>query len=83
MTRLEAAVAELVDALRAEVASRNEAPAQPERLLDVDEARQALGGIARSTLYELIERGELRTLTIGRRRVVPSSAIAEMAAKAR
>lgn len=82
MTRLEAAVAELVDAIR-EVSARNDRPAEPERLLDVDEARRALGNIARSTLYELMDRGELRSLTIGRRRVIPSSAIAELASKAR
>jgi excisionase family DNA binding protein len=52
---------------------------QPETLLDVDEARARLGGIARSTLYQLLDRGSLRSLTIGRRRVIPSSAIAEFA----
>lgn len=62
--------------LAANASARKDAP---ERLLDVDEARSALGGIARSTLYQLIGTGELRTLTIGRRRLIPASAIAEYA----
>jgi excisionase family DNA binding protein len=81
MTRLEAAVAELVDALRAELAPP--APeTSPERLLSVDEARRAMGGIARSTLYDLIAHGKIRSLAIGRRRTIPESAIAEFAAGA-
>lgn len=33
--------------------------------------------IGRSKVFELIETGELRSLKIGRRRLVPTSAIAE------
>ena len=35
-------------------------------------------GISRSTLYRLIQRGGLRTVKIGRRTLVPTSALAEL-----
>jgi excisionase family DNA binding protein len=74
-SRLEAAVEELVAALRAEL---RPAPAQdiPDTLLTIEQARVALGGIARSTIYLEIGEGRLRTVEIGRRRLIPSSAIA-------
>lgn len=75
--RLETAILEFVEALREVVGTTVASPDEPERLLDVDEARRMLGGIARSTLYQLIDRNEIRSLTIGRRRLIPSSAIAE------
>ncbi|MDP8905439.1 MAG: helix-turn-helix domain-containing protein [Chloroflexota bacterium] len=73
--RLAAAVAELVDALRDEL---RPAPYAPDRLLSVDEAAAA-AGVGRSLLYDLIARGRLRSVKAGRRRLVPSSAIAELA----
>jgi excisionase family DNA binding protein len=80
VTRIEAAVAELVAALREEVAAAA-APAAdaPDRLLSINEAADALG-IGRSTLYQEIDAGNLRSLKVGRRRLVPSSAIARYAA---
>lgn len=39
-------------------------------LLTVDQARHALGGMARSTIFELIRQGELPSLKIGRRRYI-------------
>lgn len=72
--RLTAAVAELVDALRAELAA--EVPTAPDRLYDVDAAAAALG-IARSKLYDLITAGELRSVKVGRRRLIPTQAVAE------
>lgn len=74
--RLDAALAELVEALKAELAETRPDPGAPERLLSVDEAARALG-IGRSALYNgPIARGELRTVKVGRRRLVPASAIA-------
>lgn len=73
MSRLEAAVAELVAALHAELA---EPFASPDRLLSISAAAQALG-IGRTALYSEIQAGRIRTHKIGRRRLVPSSAIAE------
>ncbi len=71
--RLVAAVAELVDALREELAI---APATaPEQLLSTTLAAERLG-IGRSALYGEIAAGRLRTVTIGRRRLVPAGAIA-------
>lgn len=78
MNRLEAALAELAAAIREEV--RQEAAPGPDRLLSIEEARAALGGVSRSTLYQEIRAGRLRTVRVGRRRLVPSSAIAERAA---
>ena len=78
MTRLEAALAELAAAIRAEMAEAMAAEAgAPDRLLSVDEAAAALG-IGRSLTYELMARGDLRSVKAGRRRLVPSSAIAEL-----
>lgn len=45
--------------------------------LSVNEAAQALGGIKRDLVYALINRGELRSVKLGRRRVVPVDAIRE------
>ncbi|WP_096905549.1 AlpA family transcriptional regulator [Dietzia sp. WMMA184] len=36
-------------------------------LATIDEARTALGGIGRSTLYKLVQNGELTKVSIGRR----------------
>ena len=63
--------------VRDELARSTPARPEPERLLNVEEACEALGGIARSTLYELIGRGDLHSLAIGRRRLIPRSAIGE------
>jgi len=49
--------------------------AQPaEELLDIAEAARRLG-LSRTTLYSLIGRGELKSRTIGRRRMIPRAAI--------
>ncbi|KPM52729.1 hypothetical protein ACG83_24960 [Frankia sp. R43] len=45
-------------------------------LLTTDEAAETLG-IGRSTLYDLIRSGKLRTVKIGRRRLVPAAALAD------
>lgn len=77
--RLAAAVAELVDALRA-VARAAAAPSAPERLLSIDEAARALG-IGRTALYSELAAGRVRSVKIGRRRLVPASAVIEFIAE--
>jgi excisionase family DNA binding protein len=71
--RLAAAVAELVDALRAE--AQPPTPSAPDRLLSVDDAAAALG-LGRSLMYGEIAAGRLRTVKVGRRRLVPAGSIA-------
>lgn len=74
MSRLEAAVGELLAALRAELAA---GPRATVELLAVEEAARR-AGIGRSLAYALIRRGELRSVKVGRRRLVPADAIAEL-----
>jgi excisionase family DNA binding protein len=70
------AVTALADAISAQKRHR-EKPRQRtrNRLLSVDEAAEALG-LARSTLYRELGAGRLPSVKIGRRRLVPASAIA-------
>ncbi len=76
--RLAVAISALVEALREELRAEAEAgPRAPDRLLSVSEACEALGGLGRSKVYEIIGRGELRSIAIGRRRMIPAGAIAE------
>lgn len=71
--RLAAAVAELVAALQE--AAQADAPAPgPDRLLSVDETAAALG-FGRSVLYSEIGAGRIRTVKVGRRRLIPAEAI--------
>ncbi len=76
----EAAVREAVDALAtallAAVRANEPDPAGPDRLLSIAEASRALG-IGRSALYNELAAGRLRSLKVGRRRLVPSGALAE------
>lgn len=48
----------------------------PQLLLSVPEAARALG-IARSSLYVLMDRHELTSVSIGRRRLLPARALVE------
>jgi len=76
--RLAAAVAELVAALREELLAelaRQPAPA-PVRPLSIPEAAAMLG-VSRSTLYAEIQAGRCRSVKVGGRRLVPTSALAE------
>lgn len=74
--RLAVAVSELVEALRE--AARMEAatsPRAPDRLYSIDEAAAALN-LGRSLLYSEIAAGRLRSIKVGRRRLIPAAAIA-------
>lgn len=44
-------------------------------LYSIEDARFLLGGIARKTLYDLLNDGELASVVIGRRRFIPAAAI--------
>lgn len=72
--RLAAAISELVDAIRAEMEPMFTIERLPERLLSIAEAASMLG-IGRSMLYQEISAGRLRSIKVGRRRLVPISAI--------
>jgi excisionase family DNA binding protein len=81
--RVEAAIHELVEALaeavRTEAAS---VPAAPDRLMSVDEVAAILA-LGRSTVYGELQAGRLRSIKVGRRRLVPAAAIAEFIAGVR
>lgn len=48
------------------------------RAYPIEEARALLGGISRASLYELIQSGELVTVMLAGRRLVPSQSIDEL-----
>lgn len=76
MSRLDSAVAELIEALRESVREEAaSAPRAPDRLLSIEEAADALG-IGRTAAYNELQAGRLRSLKVGRRRLVSASAIA-------
>jgi excisionase family DNA binding protein len=52
------------------------APEVPRLLLSVAEAARTLG-ICRSSLYTLLDRRRLRSVSIGRRRLIPAEAVRE------
>lgn len=68
------ALAAAADALRAAARSPRAAAAPPD-MLSVDDAARRLG-ISRTTLYQLADRGGLRTVKVGRRRLVAASDLA-------
>lgn len=79
--RLSLAVSELVEALREELRAEAEAsPRAPDRLLDVDETASTLG-LGRTSVYGEIAAGRLRSIRVGRRRLIPAAAIAEYIAE--
>lgn len=49
----------------------------PRPLLDIPTAQVALGGISRPSVYALINSGALRSVKVGRRRLIPASAVAD------
>ena len=77
--RLVTAMTELVAALRDEIATElRPIERKPDRLLSIEQAARALG-IGRTALYSEIGAGRIRSVKVGRRRLVPSSAISEVA----
>ena len=76
---IRAAVDELVAALLAAVAVAVPVGGVPDRLLDIESA-SAMLGIGRSRLYDEIGAGRLRSIKVGRRRLVPATAIADFIA---
>lgn len=69
-------VDELRETVREELANH-----VPARLVSVEVAARALG-IARTSCYELISDGRLRSVTVGRRRLVPVQALDEFVSHA-
>lgn len=80
--RLAIAVTELIEALRESVrAEAATAPRAPDRLLSVDEAA-ALLSLGRSLVYGEMAAGRLRSIKVGRRRLIPAGAITDYIAQA-
>lgn len=79
--RLAAAIAELAEAL-AEAARMEAAavPVAPDRLLSIDEAAATLG-LGRTATYGELQAGRLRSVKVGRRRLIPAAAVAEFIAE--
>jgi excisionase family DNA binding protein len=76
----EAAIRSAVDVLVSALVAATEDPATdaPDRLLSVGEAGALLGLRSRSTVAGLIASGQLRSIRLGRRRLIPSSAVREL-----
>jgi excisionase family DNA binding protein len=72
--RVELAVRELVESLRAEMAP----PPEPTTMVSIAEAARMLG-CSRTTLYAALDAGELPSRKMGRRRLVPRAALAAYA----
>ena len=53
----------------------------PPLAVSVNEARRLLGGIGRTKFYELIKQSKIKTITLGRRRLVLVSSIGEIVAE--
>lgn len=77
--RLALAVAELAAAIRADVQVAAAGPVPPERLLSIPEAAASLG-LSRTATYGELQAGRLRSLKVGRRRLIPAHAIGEFIA---
>jgi excisionase family DNA binding protein len=79
--RLAHAVSELVEALREELRTEAEVgPRALDRLLSIDEAATTLG-IGRTATYGELQAGRLRSVKVGRRRLVPASAVSQYIAE--
>ena len=46
-----------------------------DRLYDIEDTRERLGGIGRSTLFLLLKTQQIGSVKVGRRRMVPQSQI--------
>lgn len=73
--RLEAALHELAEALRDEMRAEAVPAGAPDRLYGIPEAA-ALLSCGRSLIYTEMQAGRIRALHVGRRVLIPASAIA-------
>ncbi len=78
--RLAAALAELADALRAELRAEMSPHEAPDRLLNIATAAAMLS-LGRTAVYAELQAGRLRSVKVGRRRLVPAAAVAEFIAE--
>ena len=69
--RVELAVQELVAALRDELRP----PLEPSTLVDLTTAGRLLGGISRTSHYQLMDSGQLPSRKVGRRRLLSRQAL--------
>ncbi|MCA9241420.1 MAG: helix-turn-helix domain-containing protein [Planctomycetales bacterium] len=46
-----------------------------DQLNNIERAREKLGGLGRTRVFELLRTGQLQSVKIGRRRLIPDSAI--------
>ena len=69
----EALVAAILAAVKAEAATTADAP---DRLYGIPEAAAVLG-IGRSAIYDELAAGRLRSVKVGRRRLIPAGAIGQ------
>lgn len=76
--RVRALALELAEALLEVVRAEAAQPADVPKLVSIDEAAEILG-IRRTAFYGLIQRGEIRTHKIGRRRLVSVASLDELA----
>ena len=54
---------------------RNSVDTASKRLVSIPEARQVLGGIGHTTIYELINQGQIVKVNIGRRGFITSESL--------
>lgn len=52
-----------------------------DRLLNINDTREALGGIGRTALWELDKAGRIRGVRIGRRKLYPASEVNRLVAE--
>lgn len=52
-------------------------------LVNLEQAAEVLGGISRSRLFELLASGEIESVKLGRRRLIPAAALAAFVAQLR
>ncbi len=73
--RLDAALAELAAALREEIArAATPVPAAPDPLVSIADAT-AIIGVSRTTIAAALADGTLRSVKVGRRRLIPAAAL--------
>lgn len=72
--RMAAAIAELAAAITEAAAADVPAPG-PDRLYSIAEAGAMLGGVGRTSIYGLLDSGALRSVRVGRRRLIAAGAI--------